>query len=42
MIAIRRLLDDSGYKSTVIGMSKGEIELDLNSIMVVEVDVRYS
>ena len=34
LLAIKRLLEDTKYRETVIAMSNGEIPMDLDSIMV--------
>ena len=36
LLAIKRLLDDSEYKSDVVGMAKGEKEMDMDAILVVD------
>lgn len=35
-MAIKRLLDDSEYKSDVVGMAKGEKEMEMDAILVVD------
>ena len=42
LLAIKRLLDDKEYKEQVIQMAHGEIELDMDSILVCSVSRSHS